>query len=259
MESEELSARERAEIRNAELIAKYQETGDIEYRNLLVLACMDIVKYVSAAFRAAYNKFGDANDVVNEGVIALINAIESYSPDKNTKFETYANLKIKGAIIDYIRRQDFIPRRIRKFGKDLDDAYTELYKRLGRRPTNEELAGKLEITVPLLLKQMSDTAGAMTVSFEEMLYEDNVDNSDVSVRNDASDHVLYKKEQTLVIAQAIEKLKPREQKVISMYYYDRLKFAEIADILGVTESRICQIHSKCMLFLKRQLEDYIRG
>lgn len=246
------------------LFIKYGETRDIGLRNELVLMYMNIVKYISMSLRNVYAKYGDLDDIVNEGVIALINAVETYDVNREVKFETYANLKVKGAIIDYVRKQDWVPRQVRRFSKDLEEAYNNLFNELGRHPKNQEIADYMGITIEKLAKSMADSAGTITLSFEELLYEDNFNDYNNSgmlsgLSEGEADKRMYEQELKKMIAQAIESLKPKERQVISLHYYEKLKFNEIAKVLGVTESRVCQIHSKSMLFLKRKLELYVKG
>ncbi len=237
------------------LFEQYQKTKDIGLRNDIVLRYMDLVKYVAVSARGTYCKYAEIDDIVNEGVLALIKAVESYDLQRGVKFETYAAIKIKGAIIDFVRKQDWIPRQVRKFGRTLDAAYNELFNQLDRHPTNQELADYMGMPKEKLLRAMADLAGANTLSFEELLYEDNVENLDIMGEGSA-DQSLYEKELREVLTAAIDQLKPKEKQVISLYYYEKLKFGDIAKVLGVTESRVCQIHSKAMLFLKRKLQEY---
>lgn len=237
------------------LFEQYRQTKDIGLRNDIVLRYMDIVKYVAVSTRGIYCKYAEIDDIVNEGVLALIKAVESYDLERGVKFETYAAIRIKGAIIDFVRKQDWIPRRIRHFGHTLETAYNELYSQLNRHPTNQELADYMEMPKDKLLRAMADLAGANTLSFEELLYEDNFE--DMEQGGDSADADMYEKELKEVLAAAIEELKPREKQVISLYYYERLKFGDIAKVLNVSESRVCQIHSKAMLLLKRKLQNYI--
>ena len=237
------------------LFEQYSQTRDVELRNEIVLRYMDVVKYVAVSTRGIYCKYADTDDLVNEGVLALIKAVESYDIHRGIKFETYASIKVKGAIIDFVRSQDWVPRPIRHFGRVLDTAYNELYSRLDRHPTNQELADHMGISREKLLHSMADLAGTVTLSFEELLYEDNFETA--LEGGDTADRELYEKELKEVLTRAIDELKPREKKVISLYYYEKLKFGEIAKVLDVTESRICQIHSKAMLLLKRKLQDYM--
>ncbi|GHV46480.1 RNA polymerase sigma factor WhiG [Clostridia bacterium] len=239
-----------------EMFRKYKETASVNLRNEIVLQYMHVVKYAAISLRNTYAKYGDLDDIINEGVIALINTVETFDLDRGVKFETYATLKVKGAIIDYVRKQDWIPRHVRKFGKELDEAYNHLYNTFGRHPTNREIAAHMNISQEKLAKGMADVAGAITLSFEEMLYEDNF--STESAGTEEADRRLYEEELKQIIAKAIDTLKPKEKQVITLYYYEKLKFNEIAKVLEVTESRVCQIHSKAMLLLKRKLENYVR-
>ena len=238
----------------AERIAAYRQSGDIAVRNEIVLNNMGLVRACAMSMRNMYIKFGDVDDVVNEGVIALMDAIESYDDTRGAKFETYASLKIRGAIIDYIRRQDWIPRNVRKFARTLDKAYSMLYNLNGRAPSTEELAQHLGMDEAKLLRQMAESSCTITLSFEELLYEDNFE--DMEQGGLSADQEMYDKELREVLTAAINELKPREKQVISLYYYERLKFGDIAKVLNVSESRICQIHSKAMLLLKRKLKEY---
>lgn len=237
------------------MFEQYQLTKDVGLRNDIVLRYMDIVRYVAVSTRGIYCKYAEMDDIVNEGVLALIKAVESYDMERGVKFETYAAIRVKGAIIDFVRKQDWIPRRVRHFGHTLDTAYNELYTKLDRHPTNQELADYLEMPKEKLLRAMADLAGAATLSFEELLYEDNFE--DIDQGGAAADQDMYEKELKEVLVAAIDELKPREKQVISLYYYERLKFGDIAKVLNVTESRVCQIHSKAMLLLKRKLKEYM--
>jgi RNA polymerase sigma factor for flagellar operon FliA len=221
---------------------------------------MDTVRFSALSLRSVYAKGYDVDDLVNEGVIALISAAETFDLDRGVKFETYASLKVKGAIIDYIRKQDWVPRQVRRFGRELEEAYGLLYNQFGRHPTDQELADYMGLTKEQFGKRLSDTAGVNTLSFEELLYEDNFSvYNGVSPGDSAADSRLYAKEQSCIIAEAIASLNPKEQQVITLYYYEKLKLREIADVLEVTESRVCQIHSKCMLLLRQKLEHYIKN
>jgi len=241
-----------------ELIAKYKETGDITLRNQIILLYGNLVKYIAISTRNLYLKYAETNDIVNEGIISLISALESFDLSKNVKFETYASIRIKGAIIDFIRKQDFIPRNVRKFSKDLDLAYASLHFELSREPTTSELAEHFGTTEEKLRKQMGEAAGAATLSFEELLYENNFD---ISENNESgtweAEKSIVKNEMTMILSKAIDSLKEKERNVISLYYYEKLKFSEIAKVLQVTESRVCQIHSKSMMKLKYFINDYL--
>lgn len=242
---------------NAERVALYQQNRDIALRNEIVLQNMGLVRTVALSMRNMYVKFGDVDDVVNEGVIALMDAIESYSPNRGAKFETYASIKIRGAIIDFLRKQDWIPRNVRKFAKALDKANSMLYNLNGRVPTNSELAAQLGMDEEKMLKMMTECSCTITLSFEELLYEDNID--EPSVKDSGVDRELLHNEMRKVVADAVNELGEKERQVITLYYYKNLKYSDIAKALGVSEGRVCQIHSKATLALKAKLSGYVKG
>lgn len=238
------------------LLEKYSVTKDVNTRNEIVLLHMDIVKYVAISLRNIYAKYADLDDIVNEGVIALMGAIDTFDATKGVKFETYANIKVRGAIIDFVRKQDWVPRQVRKFSKELNEAFCQLNNQLERTPTNAEIAEYMDISEEKLAKGMADVAGAITLSFEELLYEDNFEYLEQAGDN-AVEKRMYQQELKATIADAISQLKDKEKQVVNMYYYEKMKFADIATVLGVTQSRVCQIHSKAMLVLKTKLEAYV--
>lgn len=241
---------------NAEQIAIYQQSGDIALRNEIVLNNMGLVRACAMSMRNMYVKYGDTDDVINEGVIALMDAIEGFDPSRGAKFETYASLKIRGAIIDYIRKQDWIPRNVRKFARTLDKANGMLYNLNGRVPTTSELAEHLGMEEDKLLKQMAECSCTITLSFEELLYEDNIDEP---AAEEQADNSLLREELSREIESAVGGLRDKERQVITLYYYKNMKYSDIAKALGVSESRVCQIHTKAVLQLKAKLEPYLKG
>ena len=130
----------------AALLEEYSMSRSEAVRNEIVLKNLGLVRSCALSLRNTYIKYGEVGDVVNEGVIALMDAIETYDPSRGAKFETYASLKIRGAIIDYVRKQDWVPRPVRKFARDLDNANTILYNQYDRAPTTAELAEYLQIS-----------------------------------------------------------------------------------------------------------------
>ena len=242
----------------AALMQDYLNTRDESVRNEIVLKNLGLVRACALSLRNMYIKFGDVDDVVNEGVIALMEAIESYDPDKGAKFETYATLKIRGAIIDYIRRQDWIPRSVRKFARDLDNANSLLYNQYNRMPTTAELSEYLEMSEDKLLRSMAEAATTVTLSFEELLYEDNFESHPASV-GESTESGVMRDELRKGIADAIDSLKEKEKQVITLYYFKSMKYSDIAKALGISESRVCQINTKATITLKTILEPYIKG
>ena len=240
----------------AALLEEYSMSRSEAVRNEIVLKNLGLVRSCALSLRNTYIKYGEVDDVVNEGVIALMDAIETYDPSRGAKFETYASLKIRGAIIDYVRKQDWVPRPVRKFARDLDNAI--LYNQYDRAPTTAELAEYLQISEEKLLRGMAGASNTVTLSFEELLYEDNFDDGSIT-DSESTDSRLMREELRTVIAGAIEGLKEKERQVITLYYYKSMKYSDIAKVIGVSESRVCQINTKAMLSLKAALEPYING
>lgn len=245
------------ESSNAALLEEYSMTRSEALRNEIVLKNLGLVRACALSLRNTFIKYGDVDDVVNEGVIALMDAIESFDPAKGAKFETYASLKVRGAVIDYVRKQDWVPRPVRKFARDLDKANSILYNQYNRAPTSAELAEYLGISEDKLMRGMADAANTVTLSFEELLYEDNFEENLPS--SEGTDSRLLRQELREVTARAISSLKEKERQVITLYYYKNMKYSDIAKAIGVSESRVCQINTKAILALKAALEPYIRG
>lgn len=242
-----------------ELFTEYKKTKNVKIRNKIVIKYGDLVKYMAVSTRNIYQKYCETEDIVNEATLALINAIDTFDTDKNVKFETYASIRIRGAIIDYIRKQDVVPRSIRKFSKDLNSAYSALYSQNNREPTSDELSQYLDIPKDKLERMMADSAAATSLSFEEIMQNGDLD---ISSSTDSSnvweaEKGLIKRERTDILIRAINSLKDQQKLVISLYYYEKLKFSDIAKVMNVSESRVCQIHSKTMLNLRYLLEKYI--
>lgn len=241
----------------SELFEKYSVSKDKAIRNEIVMRSMHIVRYAVISTRNMFRKFTSDDDVSNEAVLALMGAVDSFDTGKNVKFETYASIKVRGAIIDYIRKMDIVPRSVRKFAKEYDSAYAELYAELDREPTQDEVASKLNISVDKLQSSCARTAAAQTVSFEEMLF----DGFDVAAENEngcyEAELRLMMEERRTQLAEAIKCLKERERTVITLYYYEKLKYSEIAQVLEISESRVCQIHSKAVENLRKSLAEYL--
>lgn len=253
-EAEKLSSEEKAE-----LLRRYKETGDKALRNQIVLSYMNIVRYAAVSTRNMYAKYADSEDIINEATIALMSAIDSFSFEKKVKFETYASIRVRGAVIDFIRRQDIVPRNVRRFAKDYDTAYSELFSELNREPTDEEIAAKMGLTLAKFESYSAKAASAQTLSFEELVVNTGFDISD-EVSEDgvwAAEASVHHEEKLKYLAKAIAALSDKERLVVTLYYYEKLKFSEIGEVLDVSESRVCQIHSKAVLKMKKSMSEYM--
>lgn len=237
----------------------FRKTGSTEIRNEIVLQYTGLVKKIVLRFKGSYNNFGQLDDMVNQGMIALINSVEKFNPDLGNKFETFATLKIRGAIIDFMRKQDWVPRSQRSLSKVLEDTFGELYVQYGREPTENEIAAKMGITIENLQKILEQRHNSFVLSYEEAINEKMMEVSPL-ITNQKKDEspesqILYD-ELKLKLGEAIDELKEKERLVVSLYYYENLKLREIAEIIGVTESRVSQIHSQAIIKMKNKLKNY---
>lgn len=244
-----------------EIMSRYKETGDKKFRNDLVIGYSNVVKYAVISTRNMYQKYADADDITSEGMLALMAAIDNFDPSKNVKFETYASIKVRGAIIDYIRKQDVIPRGVRKFSKEVDATFSRLFSEFGREPTNAEIASAMGITEEKLLKGLAASAAAASFSFEEMLESGTMSFGEEKESGGTweVEKNLHTQERNKMLAKAIDDLNDQQRTVVSLYYYEQLRFSDIAKVMSVSESRVCQIHSKAMMKLRHSLESYIKA
>ena len=196
-----------------------------------------------------------SDDLVGYGTFGLIDAIDKFDLLKGVKFETYASLRIRGAILDQIRKMDWIPRTLRQKQKKMDQAYQKLELQNGRGGTDEEVAKELGITVDELVNWQNQTKVTNLVSLDEFLEqgaEVRVDN-DVSSHFEQPDRVMEKEEMKKILVETLEQLTENERKVITLYYYEDLTLKEISRILEVSESRVSQLHTKALQKMKKKL------
>lgn len=241
------------------LLLRYKETGDKALRNDLILAYMNIVRYAAVSTRNMYLKYAETDDIINEATVALMTAIDSFDTKRGVKFETYASIKVRGAIIDYIRRQDFIPRSVRRFAREYDAAYSELYGQLDREPTLNEIADHMRISPEKVESFTAQAAAAQTLSFETLLNESGFDIPDKADEDGmwAPEASIHKQEKYKYLTEAIKQLKEKERLVITLYYYEKLKFYDIGRVMDISESRVCQIHSQAVQKMKKFLGSYL--
>lgn len=238
---------------------EFQKTRNVEIRNEAVAQYSYIVKCIAIKVIGHYQFFNYSEDIVNEGLIALLDAFEKFDPDKNVKFETYASIKVRGAIIDYIRKQDCFPRRLKHIAKNISEAEEKLSNQLGRSPTEQEMADHLKVSLPEFEKMETETCSLNMLSFEEMVYEKGMEAQPLSNGNEAirgPEQVVAEKEMQDVLADSIELLNEKERMVISLYYKDQLKIKEISSVMGIGASRVSQIHSSALRKLKSRLNEY---
>lgn len=247
------------EEKNLELWQLYQENRTTENRNEIVLQYTGLVKKIVLRFKGSYNNFGQLDDMVNQGMIVLIDAVEKFNPEMGNKFETFATLKIRGAVIDFMRKQDWVPRSQRSLSKVLEETFGELYVELGREPTESEIAQKMGISEVNLQKILQQRHNSIILSYEEAINEKMMEVSPLITdekADESPESTILHNELKIKLAEAIDQLKEKERMVVSLYYYENLKLKEIAEVLGVTESRVSQIHSQAMLKMRNRLKNY---
>ncbi len=250
---------ETSQISTADLWLEYQQFRDTDIRNMLVVQYSYIVKCIALKTIGRYQHFNYMDDIVNEGLIALLDAVEKFDPNKKVKFETYASIKIRGAMIDYIRKQDCFPRRLKRIAKNMNEAENTLSHQLGRNPTDKELADFLDVSLADYDKMQAETCALNMLSFEEIIYEKGVESVELTLTGDpihGPEQVVAEKELQDVLTENIELLNEKEKIVISLYYKEQLKIKEISSVMGISDSRVSQIHSNALRKLKKQLVDY---
>ncbi|MCL2199614.1 MAG: FliA/WhiG family RNA polymerase sigma factor [Defluviitaleaceae bacterium] len=224
----------------------------------LILHYAPLVKYVAGRLLVHIGQHVEFDDLVGYGIFGLIDAIDKYDNAKGVKFETYASFRIRGAIIDHIRRMDWVPRTLRQKNKQLEQAYTKLEDELGRQPTDEELAEKLELSVEEAQDLMRKSSVLSLVSLDDYM-EQNYESSFTSLvanRVDSPEEQTERQERKAMLADAISKLTEKEKLVITLYYFEDLTLKEISSIMKVSESRISQIHTKAITRLQGKLGRY---
>ncbi|MFI8325371.1 RNA polymerase sigma factor WhiG [Streptomyces sp. NPDC085529] len=244
-----------------ELWRSYKATGDERLREQLILHYSPLVKYVAGRVSVGLPSNVEQADFVSSGVFGLIDAIEKFDVERAIKFETYAITRIRGAMIDELRALDWIPRSVRQKARNVERAYATLEAQLRRTPSESEVAAELGIQLEELHAVFSQLSLANVVALEELLHVggegDRLSLMDTLEDTAADDPVEVAEDRELrrLLARAINTLPEREKTVVTLYYYEGLTLAEIGQVLGVTESRVSQIHTKSVLQLRAKLAD----
>jgi RNA polymerase sigma factor for flagellar operon FliA len=226
------------------LWSQYVATGGVELRNRLVLQYAPLVKYVAGRVRSGLPRSVEDADLISEGVIGLMDAIEKFQPDRGFQFQTYAVPRIRGAILDGLRATDWVPRSVRAKARDIEGAQVTLESRLGRTPTDQEIAAELQISLADLRGVYRKMAYTRVASLDELAGDDLA----LSPADALED------EQTrAALLHAITALTERDRIIIALYYFEGLTLSEIGQVLGVTESRISQLHTRAAQALRARL------
>jgi len=224
----------------------------------IVLEHTPLIRYIVNRIAVRLPSHIDLDDLHNTGVIGLMDAIEKYDPEKNCKFKTYAEFRIKGAILDQLRSLDWVPRSVRQKSRQLEQATNSIEQRLGRPATHDEVAGTLGLPIDDFHTLVNQTRGVSMVNLDDLRGQSDNDQplpsgnlEDVNAEDPFAQ--LKQRELTQALANGIAGLPEKERLVISLYYYEDLNLKEIGQILGITESRVCQIHSKAVSRLRSRM------
>jgi RNA polymerase sigma factor for flagellar operon FliA len=238
----------------------FSANRDKNTRERLILHYAPLVKYVAGRVGATLPPTVEASDLVSYGMFGLIDAVEKFDPARAVKFESYAITRIRGAILDGLRSSDWMPRSLRHKAKDIQNAYSSLQSRLHRTPTEPEVAAELGLSEPQLHAIIRELSFANVVALDEFLAPCDDGPGALSLGETLAD---IHAEDPLAAAEAVEDrrllvsaiaaLPSRERTVVTLYYFEHLKLAEIGRVLGVTESRVCQLHTKAVLQLRARL------
>jgi RNA polymerase sigma factor for flagellar operon FliA len=241
------------------LWTEFARTRDKGLRDRLILTYAPLVKYVAGRLGSGLPAHVDEGDLVSYGLLGLIGAIERYDPSRDIKFETYAIARIKGAIIDELRALDWVPRSVRSRAREIERAIRELEAKTGLAPTDEQIAAKIGISVDELEESLADISRSSIAALDE-LWSVSGDGDQISLMDTIEDEsgprpeaALDQTEMREALADAIARLPEREKLVVTLYYYEELTLREIGEVLGVTESRVSQLHTKAILRLKARL------
>ncbi|MGI6296169.1 MAG: FliA/WhiG family RNA polymerase sigma factor [Armatimonadota bacterium] len=227
--------------------------GSEKAREQLITEYAYLAKYAVDRLNLTPHGVIGYEDLIGHAVVGLIDAVEKFDPDRNVKFETYALTRIRGEVIDVIRQLDWTPRSVRKYESELREVYSRLEVDLKRPPTDQEVANDLGIDISDLEKRLADIGQSALLSLDEVI----ATGGDISASSADSDDdpasQAERSDQKQLLARAIDELPERERTVIALYYYEDLTQKEIAAVLEVTESRVCQIHTKAILRLSGKL------
>ena len=245
--------------------AEYKKTKSLELRDYIVSKYAPLAKFVASRLSIGMPQSVEFGDLVNCGIVGLIDAVEKFEPDKNVKFKTYAITRIRGAIYDELRSLDWVPRSVRQKAREIEDAVRLTETRLGRAATDEEVAECLKISTDEYRAAVFKVSCTSILSLNDLW--NNKDGDDkVSLMDSLEapssmnpDVIVEKEEMKRIIAESIRELPEKEQKVLVLYYYEELTLKEIGKVLDVTESRVSQLHTKAIIRLRARLTNSRKG
>jgi RNA polymerase sigma factor FliA len=245
-----------------ELWRRYKADGDEQARERLVVAYSPLVRFIAGRMASGLPAHVEESDLISYGLVGLIGAIERFDLDRETRFETFAVARVKGAIIDELRSLDWVPRSVRARARDVEKAHAELEAAKWRPPTDQEMAERLEITVERFQSALLEIANSSVLALDDLwTFADPEGGSQISILDTIQDPAAVDPQTEAQaselkdrLADAIEGLPERERLVIALYYYENFTLREIGEILGVTESRVSQLHTKAVLALRSRFQ-----
>ncbi len=240
----------------------FKASGSKAARDALIVHYTPLVRHVASRVSAGMPNTVEHADLVSYGVFGLIDAIDKFEPSRAIKFETYAVARIKGAMIDELRAIDWVPRSVRTKARAVEEAFSRLEASLGRSPTDAELATEMRISEAELHEIFSQVSVSAMMPLDEPLSAGRADSATLgdSIADGHADpvEVAEVEDSKQVLARAINLLGDRDKLVLTLYYYEGLTLAEIGQVFGVTESRVCQIHTRAVVQLRSKLTDLTR-
>ena len=242
-----------------EILEEFIATRSPELREKLVLQSVPLVHYLLGRMGITQEMGSDYEDLAHQGLMGLMESVDHFDQEFNTSFSTYASLRIRGKILDYLRTSDWMPRAARKRVRLIQKTITTLWSENLREPTEEEIAGQLGMKVEEVQKGLADS-NRVLVSLDMVMDADQKRGGSLheSLRDESqADPSQILEEVSLLeqMADAIQDLSERERLILSLYYNDELTFKEIGKVLDVTESRVCQLHARAVLNLKAMMQD----
>ena len=231
---------------------------DFHDREVLITECLPLVKFVAHRISARLPAHVELDDLIHSGILGLMDAVKKFEPGRNVKFKTYAEQRIRGAILDGLRDLDWVPRSLRRKKKDIENAYHLLEQKEGRAATDEEVAAHLGLPLEDLHHALDELKGVTLGAFVDAGENGEGENliSFVPDPDGESAHVLLQSQEVKdILKLAVEKLPTKERFVVQLYYFDELTMKEIGTLLNITESRVSQLHTKSMLRLRGKLKE----
>ena len=257
-----VSKEEAEKLDDRSLLELYQRTGDQDLKWMLVLRYTPLVRRIAMQASGVYSGFAQLDDIIQEGLLVLLNAVDKFDATKNVKFETYVSSRLRGMIVDLARRQDWLPRQVRQKAARLNRAMDELSAELGRVPSSDEVAKYMGLSREQYDSLLSETAVSSLVSFEAVLDGCGKAMEKLLAQEEQSnptEEMYQEQELHRVLEEGIASLRENERMVLSLYYEKELNMKEIAQVLGVSAARISQIHSRALQHLRVYMKQYMQA